>query len=128
LTNWAEKPRRGQRANDRGGLGGAPALGGTFWPREVRRGRRYKQLRGFKLARHLGAKGIEVLDLRWSAQSAGGEARGATSRRATPQTPTAPRGRVLAGEASWVPKSGDGRVEMIRALRAARRCAIKART
>jgi transposase len=35
---------------------------------------------------------------------------------------------VLAGEASGVPKSGDGRVEMIRALRAARRSAIKART
>jgi len=35
---------------------------------------------------------------------------------------------VLAGEASGVPKSGDGCVEMIRALRAARRSAIKART
>ena len=35
---------------------------------------------------------------------------------------------VLAGEASGVPKSGDGQVEMIRALRAARRSAIKART
>jgi transposase len=35
---------------------------------------------------------------------------------------------VLAGESSGVPKSGDGEVEMIRALRAARRSAIKART
>ena len=35
---------------------------------------------------------------------------------------------VLAGETSGVPKSGDGRVEMIRTLRAARRSAIKART
>jgi len=35
---------------------------------------------------------------------------------------------VLAGETSGVPNSGDGRVEMIRALRAARRSAIKART
>jgi hypothetical protein len=35
---------------------------------------------------------------------------------------------VLAGEASGVPKSADGRVEMIRALRATRRSAIKART
>ena len=35
---------------------------------------------------------------------------------------------VLAGEASGVPKSGDGRVEMIRASRAARRSAMKART
>jgi transposase len=35
---------------------------------------------------------------------------------------------VLAGETSGVPKSGDGRVEMIRTLRAARRSAMKART
>jgi transposase len=35
---------------------------------------------------------------------------------------------LLAGEASGVPKSGDGEVEMIRTLRAARRSAIKART
>jgi transposase len=35
---------------------------------------------------------------------------------------------LWAGEASGVPKSGDGRVEMIRVLRAARRSAIKART
>jgi transposase len=35
---------------------------------------------------------------------------------------------VLAGEASGVPKSGDGNVEMIRALRTARRSAFKART
>jgi transposase len=35
---------------------------------------------------------------------------------------------LLAGESSGVPKSGDGEVEMIRTLRAARRSAIKART
>ena len=35
---------------------------------------------------------------------------------------------VLAGETSGVSKSGDGTVEMIRALRGARRSAIKART
>jgi transposase len=35
---------------------------------------------------------------------------------------------VLAGEASGVPKSADGQVEMIRALRAARRSAVKVRT
>jgi transposase len=35
---------------------------------------------------------------------------------------------VLAGEASGVPKSADGTVEMIRTLRAARRSAVKART
>jgi transposase len=35
---------------------------------------------------------------------------------------------VLAGETAGEPKSGDGRVEMIRVLRAARRSAVKART
>jgi transposase len=35
---------------------------------------------------------------------------------------------VLAGEAAGVPKSGDGRVESIRTLRAVRRSAVKART
>ena len=35
---------------------------------------------------------------------------------------------VLAGTASGCPKAGDGRVEMIRALRVARRSAMKART
>jgi transposase len=35
---------------------------------------------------------------------------------------------VLAGEAAGVPKSGNGRVEMIRALRAARHSAVKARS
>ena len=34
---------------------------------------------------------------------------------------------VLAGEAAGVPKSGDGKVEMVRALRSARRSAVKAR-
>jgi transposase len=34
---------------------------------------------------------------------------------------------VLAGEASGVPKSSEGRVQMIRTLRAARRSAMKAR-
>ena len=35
---------------------------------------------------------------------------------------------VLAGTASGCPKAGDGRVEMIRSLRVARRSALKART
>ena len=35
---------------------------------------------------------------------------------------------VLSGEAAGVPKSGDGRVEMIRVLRAARRSALKAKS
>jgi transposase len=35
---------------------------------------------------------------------------------------------VLAGETAGVPKSGDGRVEMIRVLRTARRSAVKAKS
>ena len=35
---------------------------------------------------------------------------------------------VLAGETAGVPKSGDGRVEMIRTFRSARRSAVKARS
>ena len=35
---------------------------------------------------------------------------------------------VLAGEAAGAPKSADGRVEMIRTLRSARRSAVKARS
>jgi hypothetical protein len=39
-TIWAEKPGRGQRAYDRGGLGKAPTTpGGGFRSREVLRGR-----------------------------------------------------------------------------------------
>lgn len=35
---------------------------------------------------------------------------------------------ALAGETAGEPKSGDGRVEMIRVLRSARRSAVKARS
>jgi transposase len=92
----------------------------------VRRGRRYQQLRGLKLARHLRAEGIEVLEVerpkhrRRSSQS--------NVEKSDPSDAERAARAVLAGEASGVPKSADGRVEMIRALRAARRSAIKART
>lgn len=101
-------------------------LGGGFWPREVRRGRRYKQLRGLMLARHLRARGIEVLEVerpkhrRRSSRS--------NVEKSDPSDAEAAARAVLAGEASGVPKSGDGEVEMIRTLRAARRSAMKART
>ena len=92
----------------------------------MRRGRRYQQLRGLKLARHLGAKGIEVLEVERP------KYRRRSSRRnlekSDPSDAEAAARAVLAGEASGVPKSGNGTVEMIRALRAARRSAIKART
>jgi transposase len=92
----------------------------------VRRGRRYQQLRGLKLTRHLRARGIEVLEVerpkhrRRSSRS--------NLQKSDPSDAERAARAVLAGEASGVLKSGDGRVEMIRALRAARRSAMKART
>jgi transposase len=81
---------------------------------------------GAGLARHFKAKGIEVLEVERPKH------RRPSSRRnlekSDPSDAEAAARAVLAGEASGVPKSGDGRVEMIRVLRAARRSAIKART
>ena len=80
---------------------------------------------GAGLARHLRTRGIEVLEVERPKR------RRRSSRRHVKSDPSdaerAARG-VLADETSGVPKSGDGRVEMIRALRAARRSAMKART
>jgi transposase len=81
---------------------------------------------GAGLARHLGAEGIEVLEVERPKH------RRRSSRRNVEKSDPTDAERVaravLAGEASGVPKSGDGRVEMIRTLRSARRSAIKART
>jgi transposase len=81
---------------------------------------------GAGLARHLGAQGIEVLEVERPKH------RRRSSRRHLqkndPSDAEAVARAVLSGEASGVPKSGDGTVEMIRTLRAARRSAIKART
>jgi transposase len=81
---------------------------------------------GAGLARHLRTKGVEVLEVERP------ERRRRRSRRSVeksdPSDAEAAARAVLAGEASGEPKSGDGEVEMIRALRAARRSAIKART
>jgi transposase len=81
---------------------------------------------GVGLARHLRAKGVEVLEVERP------EHRRRSSRRnlqkSDPSDAEAAARAVLAGEASGVPKSADGQVEMIRTLRAARRSAIKART
>jgi transposase len=81
---------------------------------------------GAGLTRHLRAEGIEVLEVerpkhrRRSSQS--------DVEKSDPSDAEGAARAVLAGEASGVPKSADGRVEMIRALRAARRSAMKART
>ena len=81
---------------------------------------------GSGLARHLRARRIEVLEVERPKH------RRRSSRRNVEKSDPSDAERaarsVLAGEASGVPKSGDGRVEMIRALRAARRSAMKART
>lgn len=81
---------------------------------------------GAGLARHLRAMGVEVLEVERPKH------RRRSSRqnveKSDPSDAESAARAVLAGEASGVPKSGDGRVEMIRALRAARRSAIKART
>jgi len=81
---------------------------------------------GAGFTRHLRARGIEVLEVERPKH------RRRSSRRnfekSDPSDAEAAARAVLAGEASGVPKSADGRVEMIRALRAARRSAIKART
>lgn len=78
---------------------------------------------GAGLARHLRAMGIEVREVerpkrRHPRRKGKSDSRDAES---------AARA-VLAGETAGVPKSGDGRVEMIRILRAARRSAVKARS
>src|SRR5215212_7826 len=81
---------------------------------------------GAGLARHLRRRGIEVLEVERP------ERRRRSSRRNLQKSDSsdaeAAARAVLAGEASGAPKSADGRVEMIRTLRAARRSAIKART
>jgi transposase len=81
---------------------------------------------GAGLTRHLRARGTEVLEVERP------QHRRRSSRRNLEKSDPSDAERaaraVLAGEASGVPKSGDGRVEMIRTLRAARRSAIKART
>ncbi len=81
---------------------------------------------GAGLARHLRAKGIEVLEVERPKHRRRSSRR--NLKKSDPSDAEAAARAVLAGEASGVPKSGDGRVEMIRALRAARCSAIKART
>jgi len=80
---------------------------------------------GAGLARYLKAQGIEVLEVERP------ERRQRSSRRNVKSDPSDAESAaraVLAGEASGLPKSSEGSVEMIRALRAARRSAMKART
>jgi transposase len=81
---------------------------------------------GAGLARHLKTQGIEVLEVERPKRRRGGSRRNVE--KSDPSDAERAARAVLAGETSGVPKSGDGRVEMIRTLRAARRSAMKART
>ena len=81
---------------------------------------------GAGLARHLKAKGIEVLELERPKRRQRGSRRNV--KKSDPSDAELAARAVLADEASGLPKSGEGCVEMIRALRAARRSAMKART
>jgi transposase len=81
---------------------------------------------GAELVRHLRARGIEVLEVERLEHRRRSWRR--NLQKSDPSDAEAAARAVLAGEASGVPKSGDGSVEMIRALRAARRSAVKART
>jgi transposase len=81
---------------------------------------------GAGLARHLRSRGIEVLEVERPKHRRRSSRR--NLQKSDPSDAQAAARAVLAGEASGKPKSADGRVEMIRTLRAARRSAIKART
>jgi len=81
---------------------------------------------GAGLARHLKSRGIEVLEVERPKRRRRGSRRNVE--KSDPSDAERAARAVLAGEASGVPKSGDGHVEMIRTLRAARRSAMKART
>jgi transposase len=78
---------------------------------------------GAGLARHLKAAGVSVVEVerpkRRHLRRKG---------KSDPIDAEAAARAVLAGEALGEPKSGDGRVEMIRTLRSARQSAVKART
>ena len=81
---------------------------------------------GAGLARHLKSQGIKVLEVERPKRQRRSSRR--NLKKSDPSDAESAARVVLAGEASGAPKSADGRVEMIRALRAARRSAIKART
>src|SRR5215213_1218695 len=81
---------------------------------------------GAGLARHLRARGIEVLEVERPERRHRGSRR--NLKKSDPSDAERAARAVLAGETAGVSKSGEGTVEMIRALRAARRSAMKART
>ena len=79
---------------------------------------------GAGLARYLRVVGIEVMEVERPKRR---HLRRRNGKSDTRDAEAAARA-VLAGETAGEPKSGDGRVEMIRVLRSARRSAVKARS
>jgi transposase len=77
---------------------------------------------GAGLARHLKAAGIAVVEVERPKRR-----HLRRNGKSDPKDAEAAARAVLAGEAAGVPKSGDGKVEMVRTLRSARRSAVKAR-
>jgi transposase len=77
---------------------------------------------GAGLARYLKATGILVMEVERPKRR-----NFRRNGKSDPKDAEAAARAVLAGEVAGVPKSGDGRVEMIRTLRSARRSAVKAR-
>ena len=77
---------------------------------------------GAGLARHLKAVGIPVVEVERPKRR-----HLKRNGKSDPKDAEAAARAVLAGEAAGVPKSADGKVEMIRTLRSARRSAVKAR-
>ena len=79
---------------------------------------------GAGLARFLQSRGVEVVEVNRPKRKDRPHGRG----KSDPIDAEEAARAVLAGTAAGRPKDGDGKVEMIRALRIARRSAIKART
>jgi transposase len=77
---------------------------------------------GASLARHLKEAGILVMEVERPKRR-----HLRRNGKSDPKDAEAAARAVLAGETAGLPKSGDGRVEMIRTLRGARRSAVKAR-
>jgi transposase len=77
---------------------------------------------GAGLARHLKAAGISVVEVERPKRR-----HLRRNGKSDPKDAEAAARAVLAGQGAGLPKSGDGRVEMIRTLRSARRSAVKAR-
>ena len=77
---------------------------------------------GAGLARHLKEAGILVMEIERPKRR-----HLQRNAKSDPKDAEAAARAVLAGETAGLPKSGDGRVEMIRTLRGARRSAVKAR-